>query len=155
MPHLHAIKTLPILYLQVINYSSALDNGSNCRTTVNRRRNLCLRTNADAACSDIGGIPMPPPINNARFLSAAAIGKPFPNTPSISIRTSLAAQARAGQFISVYTQDKSALLPRPISICETDKEKTISLEAALPNSFASCSIGGIPMPPPINNGNCK
>ena len=39
------------------------------------------------------------------------------------IETSLAAQARAGQFISVYTQDKSALLPRPISICETDKEK--------------------------------
>lgn len=38
------------------------------------------------------------------------------------IETSLAAQARAGQFISVYTQDKSALLPRPISICEADRE---------------------------------
>lgn len=36
------------------------------------------------------------------------------------IDTALAAQARPGQFISVYTQDKSALLPRPISICETD-----------------------------------
>lgn len=36
------------------------------------------------------------------------------------INTSLVSQARPGQFISVYTQDKSALLPRPISICETD-----------------------------------
>lgn len=39
------------------------------------------------------------------------------------ITTSLAAQAKPGQFISVYTHDKSALLPRPISICETDREK--------------------------------
>ena len=38
------------------------------------------------------------------------------------ITTSLAAQAKPGQFISVYTHDKSALLPRPISICETDRE---------------------------------
>ena len=36
------------------------------------------------------------------------------------ITTTLAPQAKPGQFISVYTQDKSALLPRPISICETD-----------------------------------
>lgn len=36
------------------------------------------------------------------------------------ISTTLAHQAKPGQFISVYTQDKSALLPRPISICETD-----------------------------------
>lgn len=36
------------------------------------------------------------------------------------IGTTLARQAKPGQFISVYTQDKSALLPRPISICETD-----------------------------------
>lgn len=34
--------------------------------------------------------------------------------------TTLASQAKPGQFISVYTQDKSALLPRPISICEAD-----------------------------------
>lgn len=38
------------------------------------------------------------------------------------IETGLAEQAKPGQFISVYTQDKSALLPRPISICEADKE---------------------------------
>lgn len=39
------------------------------------------------------------------------------------IETSLAKDARPGQFISVYTKDKSKLLPRPISICEIDKEK--------------------------------
>lgn len=38
------------------------------------------------------------------------------------IETELATQAKPGQFISVYTQDKSALLPRPISICEIDKK---------------------------------
>lgn len=27
-----------------------------------------------------------------------------------------------GQFIAVYTNDQSKLLPRPISICEADKE---------------------------------
>lgn len=37
------------------------------------------------------------------------------------IETDLASQAKPGQFISVYTQNQSALLPRPISICEADK----------------------------------
>ena len=34
----------------------------------------------------------------------------------------MAAQAKPGQFISVYTKDGAKLLPRPISICETNKE---------------------------------
>lgn len=34
----------------------------------------------------------------------------------------MAAQAKPGQFISVYTKDGSRLLPRPISICGADKE---------------------------------
>jgi len=33
----------------------------------------------------------------------------------------IAASVRPGQFISVYTGDKSRLLPRPISICEIDR----------------------------------
>ena len=33
-----------------------------------------------------------------------------------------AAEAKPGQFISMYTNDGSKLLPRPISICEIDKE---------------------------------
>lgn len=31
--------------------------------------------------------------------------------------------AKPGQFISVYSRDGSRLLPRPISICETDKDR--------------------------------
>lgn len=33
----------------------------------------------------------------------------------------IAAAAKPGQFISVYTKDASKLLPRPISLCETDR----------------------------------
>lgn len=35
----------------------------------------------------------------------------------------IAGQAVPGQFISVYSKDGSRMLPRPISICETDREK--------------------------------
>lgn len=35
----------------------------------------------------------------------------------------IAAHAVPGQFISVYSNDSGRILPRPISICETDKEK--------------------------------
>lgn len=39
------------------------------------------------------------------------------------LNTGLAEEAKPGQFIGIYPEDKSALLPRPISICEVDKEK--------------------------------
>ena len=39
------------------------------------------------------------------------------------IETSIAKQAKAGQFISVYPNNQSTLLPRPISICMADDEK--------------------------------
>lgn len=39
------------------------------------------------------------------------------------LETELAAEAKAGQFIAVYPNDKSMLLPRPISICEAQREK--------------------------------
>lgn len=35
----------------------------------------------------------------------------------------IAKYAKAGQFVAVYSNDDSHLLPRPISICEVDKEK--------------------------------
>lgn len=35
----------------------------------------------------------------------------------------VASQAKPGQFISMYSNDKSKLLPRPISICGIDKEQ--------------------------------
>jgi dihydroorotate dehydrogenase electron transfer subunit len=38
------------------------------------------------------------------------------------LETDLASEVKPGQFIGVYTADKSRLLPRPISICEADRE---------------------------------
>ncbi|MDO4296024.1 MAG: dihydroorotate dehydrogenase electron transfer subunit [bacterium] len=35
----------------------------------------------------------------------------------------IAKEASAGQFVSVYTKDGAKLLPRPISLCEVDKEQ--------------------------------
>lgn len=40
---------------------------------------------------------------------------------SMWIQTEAAKTARPGQFLSVYTNDPSKLLPRPISICEIEK----------------------------------
>lgn len=41
---------------------------------------------------------------------------------SMWIRTEASKTAVPGQFISMYTNDESKLLPRPISICEIDKK---------------------------------
>lgn len=35
----------------------------------------------------------------------------------------IAAAAKPGQFVSVYTKDAGKLLPRPISLCEVDREQ--------------------------------
>lgn len=45
-----------------------------------------------------------------------------PGIFDLTLRTGLAQDARCGQFVAVYPKDKSTLLPRPISICEVDKE---------------------------------
>lgn len=42
---------------------------------------------------------------------------------SMWISTNIAKEAKAGQFISVYTKNDAKLLPRPISICEIDAKK--------------------------------
>ncbi len=42
---------------------------------------------------------------------------------SMWIRTEAADTAKPGQFLSMYTNDNSKLLPRPISICEIDAGK--------------------------------
>ena len=39
------------------------------------------------------------------------------------LQTELAASAKPGQFLCLYTGDGGKLLPRPISICETDVKK--------------------------------
>ena len=42
---------------------------------------------------------------------------------SMWLRTeNIAAHAKAGQFVSVYCNEGSRLLPRPISICEIDRK---------------------------------
>ena len=41
---------------------------------------------------------------------------------SMWIETEAAGMAKPGQFLSMYTNDSGRLLPRPISICEIDKE---------------------------------
>ena len=41
----------------------------------------------------------------------------------LHLKTDLAQDAVCGQFVGVYPKDKSTLLPRPISICEVDREK--------------------------------
>lgn len=40
----------------------------------------------------------------------------------MTVKTSLAAGAVAGQFAGLYTRNGSTLLPRPISICEVDRQ---------------------------------
>lgn len=40
------------------------------------------------------------------------------------LETSLAKEAKCGQFICLYSKDGAHLLPRPISICEVNAEKT-------------------------------
>ena len=39
------------------------------------------------------------------------------------LETKLAKDVHPGQFVGVYPHGESMLLPRPISICETDKAK--------------------------------
>ena len=56
----------------------------------------------------------------AKVISQKEIAK---NIYDMWIATDLADMAKPGQFIGVYPKDKSTLLPRPISICEVDKEK--------------------------------
>ena len=40
------------------------------------------------------------------------------------LKTSIAENVVPGQFVGVYPTNKAALLPRPISVCEVDKEKS-------------------------------
>ena len=55
----------------------------------------------------------------AKVISQECIGT---GVYSMWIETKAADIAVAGQFISVYCNDKTKLLPRPISICQVDKE---------------------------------
>lgn len=43
---------------------------------------------------------------------------------SLIMKTDLAKDAKPGQFIEIYPKSESMLLPRPLSICEIDKENS-------------------------------
>lgn len=57
----------------------------------------------------------------AKVVSQECIGT---GVYSMIIKTEAAKEAVAGQFVSIYCKDKTKLLPRPISICEIDKEES-------------------------------
>ena len=59
---------------------------------------------------------------SCRVVSQESIGK---GIYSMWLQTkTIAENAKPGQFVSLYTRNGSKLLPRPISICEIDKEKS-------------------------------
>ena len=66
--------------------------------------------------------------------------------------------AKPGQFISVYCEDKSRLLPRPISICEVDKQRgalriVFRVAGAGTDEFAHMLAGqGVDIMGPLGNG---
>ena len=72
----------------------------------------------------------------------------------------IAAHAKAGQFVSVYCKEGSRLLPRPISICEIDKEGgklrvvyRVTGEKTGTEEFSQMKAGDtIPVIGPLGNG---
>lgn len=78
---------------------------------------------------------------------------------SMWIETSaIASCAAAGQFISVYTKDAGKLLPRPISLCEIDREAgrlrvVYRVAGAGTKEFSGYQAGdGITIMGPLGNG---
>ena len=79
---------------------------------------------------------------------------------SMWLRTEAAGTAVPGQFISMYTNDGSKLLPRPISICEIDKEAgalrvvyRVTGEHTGTEQFSQAKAGDtIPVVGPLGNG---
>ncbi len=61
----------------------------------------------------------------ARVITQEAIGN---GIYSMWLQTTdIGKAARPGQFISVYSKDRSRMLPRPISICETEPEGAVRI----------------------------
>ena len=57
---------------------------------------------------------------SAEILSQEEISK---DIYSLVLKVSFAKDVKAGQFVSLFERDASHLMPRPISVCETDPEK--------------------------------
>lgn len=79
---------------------------------------------------------------------------------SMWIRTEASGAAKPGQFLSLYTNDGTKLLPRPISICEIDAENgslrvvyRVTGEHTGTESFSRMKAGDtIPVIGPLGNG---
>ncbi len=79
---------------------------------------------------------------------------------SMWIQTEAAKTAQPGQFISMYTNDGSKLLPRPISICEIDNQKSqlrvvyrVTAEKTGTEQFSKMKQGDtLPVIGPLGNG---
>ena len=79
---------------------------------------------------------------------------------SMWLRTEAAQTAVPGQFISMYTNDGTKLLPRPISICEIDKSEgalrvvyRVTGENTGTKQFSEAKAGDtIPVIGPLGNG---
>ena len=79
---------------------------------------------------------------------------------SMWLQTEAAKTACPGQFISMYTNDGSKLLPRPISICEIDREKgelrvvyRVTGEDTGTKQFSEMKAGDtVPVIGPLGNG---
>ena len=79
---------------------------------------------------------------------------------SMWIQTEAAKTARPGQFISMYTNDGSKLLPRPISICEIETETSklrvvyrVTAEKTGTEQFSKMKAGDtLPIIGPLGNG---
>lgn len=79
---------------------------------------------------------------------------------SMWLKTEASMSAKPGQFISMYTNDGSKLLPRPISICEIDKEQgalrvvyRVTGENTGTEQFSKMQAGDIvPVIGPLGNG---
>lgn len=72
----------------------------------------------------------------------------------------IAADAKPGQFVSLYTNDRSKILPRPISLCEIDKENgrihlvyRVTGQGTGTDEFSQMKAGDtIPVLGPLGNG---
>lgn len=70
----------------------------------------------------------------------------------------IAKEAMPGQFISVYSRDKSRMLPRPISICQIDREKgrirlVYRIAGKGTEEFSGCGAGDVlEILGPLGNG---
>ena len=79
---------------------------------------------------------------------------------SMWLRTEAAESAKPGQFISMYTNDGTKLLPRPISICEINKAEgalrvvyRVTGENTGTKQFSEAKAGDIiPVIGPLGNG---